>query len=749
MNANQELAIEQLKAIESEDKGNFEILKVDELKVNTDYIFVNISIPTKLYEKCTDGFNFRPRERMTILIHSDFPYTIPLTYFFDYRYMGKPHVQWGKKLCLYQAPDVEWDPADGMFGYISRLDLFLKMASLNQLDLDDAPLHPPVAYLSAKIDYKIIPNKNTPSFEGDFWLGAAELIKLNKNSFIVNNWSNANNIVKNNYNAAVILSNKEMPFEYPESLSKLLFLLKKNGLDIIKCIQHLQLVASKNKSGKSLIIIIGTPMRGPIINRKQHLLAWYINIKATRDLLGFKKITKNSSSTSKQVSFSKFVNYAEKSDVQWCQILENREEIIVPRDKNSPASYLRNKTLELWGCGAIGSHIAEFIVRVKPKKLNIYDYGIVKPGLLSRQLFNENDIGENKAKALGNRINKIYSQLHKVEIESHNLNVLSLLDGKQVESSRIIIDTTASKKVLRKIDGELLNRNLKGKILSIVIDSKAMRGMIVIRSEKSNSGIIDIIRRSHRVLCENNNEQWLSAFFPKEMDNSNSLIQPEPGCSDPTFYGSETDLSTISGLMLNCISRNLFDNNNLSKCIFISQNIIKNSEEKFFEISVPDYTDNLYIDDPVNNYKIFINQNAYDNIIKIIGEENKNRNQPLETGGLIFGEWNDLNKVLYVDDVSGPPKDSKSSKNFFECGIEGTKEYNEAIKKKYRNSSYFVGLWHSHPFGNKNFSSTDKVSMKVVVTKLSPPKSLLLIVAYNNKKINLGGYVFNKSQFFN
>ncbi|MBK8945358.1 MAG: ThiF family adenylyltransferase [Ignavibacteriae bacterium] len=748
MNTNQEFAIEQLKAIESEDKGNFEILKIDELKVNTDYIFVNISIPTKLYEKCTDGFNFRPRERMTILIHTDFPYTIPSTYFSDYRYIGKPHVQWGKKICLYQAPDVEWDPADGMFGYISRLDLFLKKASLNQLDLDDAPLHPPVAYLSAKIDYKIIPNKNTPSFEGDFWLGATELIKLNKESLIISDWKDLKQIKKSALNAAAILMKKDMPFEYPSSLSHLIFLLEKNGLDIVKCIKHLQLVAEKNKSTNPLIIIIGTPMRGPTINRKQHLLAWYINIKATRYLLGFSNIKRNINSIGRNINLEKFIEYAQKSEVQWCQILENREEIIIPRDNNSPTTYFRNKTIDLWGCGAVGSHIAEFLVRVKPKKLNIFDNGIVKPGLLSRQLFNENDIGENKAKALGNRINKIYSHLHKVEIQSYNLNILSLLDEKQMENSRIIIDTTASKKVLRKLDGELLNRKLKGKILSIVIDSKAMRGMIVIKADKSNCGIIDIIRRSHRVLCENNNEQWLSAFFPKQMDNSDSLIQPEPGCSDPTFYGSETDLSTLSGLMLNCISRNLFDDNNLSKCIFVSQNIIETSEEKYFETLVPEYKDYLCTDDPINNYKIFINEEAYKKIIKIIEKENKNRHYPLETGGLIFGGWDDLNKVLYVDEVSGPPKDSKSSKNYFECGIEGTKEYNEVIKKKYRNSSYFVGLWHSHPFGDKGFSNTDKVSMKVVVTKLSPPKSLLLIIAYNNKNINLGGYVFNKSQFF-
>ena len=47
------------------------------------------------------------------------------------------------------APSIEWDPADGMFGLIQRLGEWLRQAALGELDPDDQPLHPPVAYTSA------------------------------------------------------------------------------------------------------------------------------------------------------------------------------------------------------------------------------------------------------------------------------------------------------------------------------------------------------------------------------------------------------------------------------------------------------------------------------------------------------------------------------------------------------------------------------------------------------------------------
>ncbi|MCC6448021.1 MAG: Mov34/MPN/PAD-1 family protein [Chitinophagaceae bacterium] len=180
--------------------------------------------------------------------------------------------------------------------------------------------------------------------------------------------------------------------------------------------------------------------------------------------------------------------------------------------------------------------------------------------------------------------------------------------------------------------------------------------------------------------------------------------------------------------------------------VFISQELDDKKKSNFDQIYVNNYNKEQIILDPINGYKIFIPQNILEKIIKEIEKSDKKHNPAQETGGLIFGEWDDLTRSVYINEVSGPPADSKSSRNHFDCGVKGTKELNDKLKARYRGSIYFIGLWHSHPFGSATYSGEDKASMHLVVTKLSPPKSLLLIVAYDRDNYALGGFVFNKSQ---
>ena len=87
------------------------------------------------------------------------------------RWASRPHVQWTRVLCLYQAPETEWNPSDGMFGFIERLYTWVKQAAVDQLDPGGAPLHPPVAYVSNFSGPLVIPYVNTPVVENDPWIG--------------------------------------------------------------------------------------------------------------------------------------------------------------------------------------------------------------------------------------------------------------------------------------------------------------------------------------------------------------------------------------------------------------------------------------------------------------------------------------------------------------------------------------------------------------------------------------------------
>ena len=83
-------------------------------------LVVEISISFRGVQRTAEGIPVRQRERFRVHIPQDFPFAYPAVTVPHQRWAGRPHVQWTNQLCLYQAPETEWDPSDGMFGFVER-----------------------------------------------------------------------------------------------------------------------------------------------------------------------------------------------------------------------------------------------------------------------------------------------------------------------------------------------------------------------------------------------------------------------------------------------------------------------------------------------------------------------------------------------------------------------------------------------------------------------------------------------------
>lgn len=68
--------------------------------------------------------------------------------------------------------------------------------------------------------------------------------------------------------------------------------------------------------------------------------------------------------------------------------------------RGSFAPSLKDKRVALLGCGAIGSMLAESLVRSGVKKLGLWDKDIIEPGNLCRSIYRLGDLGDSKAEAL-------------------------------------------------------------------------------------------------------------------------------------------------------------------------------------------------------------------------------------------------------------------------------------------------------------------------------------------------------------
>jgi hypothetical protein len=67
------------------------------------------------------------------------------------------------------------------------------------------------------------------------------------------------------------------------------------------------------------------------------------------------------------------------------------------------------------------------------------------------------------------------------------------------------------------------------------------------------------------------------------------------------------------------------------------------------------------------------------------------RGPRVETGGLLFGQFDEFLKIAWVTEVSGPPPDSRASAEGFLCGVAGATEPSEEKRADTRLSEFH---WH-------------------------------------------------------
>ena len=118
-----------------------------------------ISIRFDGLERVENGLRVRAREPFRVIVPPVFPFGSPVVATPHVRFSGFRHVQWRRHPCLYDSSS-DWRPEEGMYGFIRRLDAWIRDAAMNNLDPNDAPLHPPVAYHT--VNRLVVPRADTP-----------------------------------------------------------------------------------------------------------------------------------------------------------------------------------------------------------------------------------------------------------------------------------------------------------------------------------------------------------------------------------------------------------------------------------------------------------------------------------------------------------------------------------------------------------------------------------------------------------
>lgn len=744
--AGQEWALKQLSEISSASADNFEIVDLTEPAADGASLDALVSISCRHFKHKEGGVPLRVRERLRISIPSGFPLFRPDVHFTHKRYADFPHVQWGDSICLYQAPEVEWQASRGMFGFMQRLDDWLRSGAAGELDPIGMPLHPPVTYPTS--NFRVVPCENTPDPGDPFWCGYVEVTREDKHVAELGRWISVTEDTPSGRVAMAILLPAGMPHEYPTTMLDLLKALMARGVDLDLFRRIVNVGVLSAAPGQHALFVLGAAMRGVGGGKRlQHLASWRIEAEQTAKL----KDALIAATPENPVDVEQFFAWALDSKVEWCRVLEDRPEIVERRDLQSPASWWRGKRVSLLGCGAIGSAVAMMLARAGVAKLHLVDNGEVTPGILVRQGFDRRQVGYTKASAL--RV-QVQSAIPAVEVEAFASNVLHRLADEaqrdEIFAADVIIDATASPTVAAAIESHFRTHpKLHPPILSMVLGHNADIGMMTMSSEVSVGCGFDLDRRSKIAFASSiGGRAFLDEFWPTAAERR-KLFQPEPGCSSPTFRGSHADVLALSARMTN-VAANWLQGAKLLPRTFavnLQGGGIATGPDREKEMEWNAYQ---VLHDGRHGYEVRMTPEARAAILTWVRRSERTRGDRTETGGVLFGQIDEYLKIVWIDEVSGPPPDSLASPEGFVCGIDGVAAMHAEKTKRTLGSVSFTGMWHTHPQSLPVPSATDLKAMKTLMaekTVFAGRAFVMLIVGGTSRRPIVSVGVFERSDY--
>jgi predicted acylesterase/phospholipase RssA len=744
------LALEQLRAIERAEPGGLTIVDVVTPPARGDSLQVDISLDCHGFEHRCDGITLHGRERFQLTLGADFPFAVPSARVRHRRWAGSAHVHWARLLCLYVATAVEWQPADGMYGFIERLEVWLRAAALGELDPQDAPLHPPVTYAWSGKPL-VIPRADAPPIGDSVWVGAATLERPGDDRYDITGWERKDPgkpFVPAKGSAAAIMLTTPMDWEFPETVAGLILALKQRGLKVPELLDLLGYVGIFREASEPLLVIIGTPMRrGADGEPRQHLTAWQVApgaVTALMDMLGAKLGVSGFAERGPE-AIDKFFDWAAAADAKWCAVREGRSEVTERRDSSSPLRWFAGRTVSVWGCGALGGPIAEALVRAGVGKLRLYDNAHVAPGLMVRQFFDDADIGSSKAKRLKAKLDGIDRG---VDIEANHENVLTgpLDRAEWDDDADVVIDATANGMIQAKLERVRARRPGRAAIITGLFGHTAERGLVTVGLRNHSGAGADVLRQV-KLACARapHLRGFLEEFWPAQ--SRTDRFQPEPGCSSPTFRGSYAETSTLAGMLLTAAAAELATPGARDSAVahLVALPTVAHDGPRAARLSWPPA---LVAGVGDGGTQVRVSASACAEVRGWISHGSRTLPAGTETGGILFGERDEAAGVVWIDDASGPPPDSIESPELFLCGTEGVKELDQARRRTSRGSVGFLGMWHTHPVQSPDFSSRDLRGMLELLDAAPSPRAqgLIVIVGWAQAAPQLAAYVFDRHE---
>lgn len=507
---------------------------------------VPIELDTDDIEQVPGGLELHGWERFVLRIPVS-PFLPPSVEVTHARFLGFPHVLQGQRLCIYLDPSREWHPRLGITATINRLWDWLIEAAAARFDASGAMYHAVGGVLHRTPGTPtIVARQELPTKP----LSTATLRRRSGSRFDLT-WHDRDGVI-----VPVVRLFSDLPFGATESLLPLLYLIDHATTAVVdsgsfgSVRRHPPLVpalttmlvaaALRNQPDSPQYFVLAVPhgAGGP-----PHLLCGRLTPPVANAL---RKVGRMRGAA---VDLNPALLTVE-VPIEWCNMSDEREAVTTRRDVNRPVNGFAGKSVHVWGCGGLGSWIAEFVVRAGAREITIRDPGVVTGGLLVRQNYTEKSIGETKAHALATRLRSLRD-----DVVVHVADGAIPDDIDAVLRADMIIDATVSNAVTSLLDAAAQVEDRRAVIAQVATDvASGTLGIVSICPSRtaSLSTVDDLVGQVVR--CDPTLELYHGLW---QEPLTGDEITPTRGCSVPTFHGSAADLAAVAGVATSLLGAHL------------------------------------------------------------------------------------------------------------------------------------------------------------------------------------------------
>jgi proteasome lid subunit RPN8/RPN11 len=730
------------------------------LMVDLDYEQLDGELTVRVYLSSASllsseqGTDLEDWEPIDILIPDDFPYSAPIAWAGRDDFPELPHQAWGSGFCV-RVEDSNWDPTAGLPGFLRAVIETYQHIALGTLEGYLQSWRPMVRYLGqgcavVKVD---LPATDRAGSGCSFRWAAGT--RVNENRIDIIEWLDVNDSTHaaadltkvlageferinaktpDSFLVPAVITAKPIALEYFGFWFVLVHRLEEQGADPGQFLDHLARAATINRAGSDGPEQVAVLFRvaADTVPTDTGQDARFVVARLTQDearlLSGFHPAENDADSAGQMLK--EFLEAA----VPWVQVYDGRPESVLRRTASRPTEKLAGARILLLGCGGLGAPIAEHCVRSGAARVHIVDSGRVSPGVLSRQPYEDADIGKPKAEVLAERLGRIRPG-QEIAASVADIVLSDIFSESDLGQFSLVIDATANRSVAAKIErAQRDDHDRWPTLVTVAISQYATHGVAAVTPQGTVGAGIDLLRRLGLRTCMSTAlEDVYAAFFPPQARKLN--FRPDTSCSDTTFIGSATDLSALAAQILNGALARLDlrpdaigggpPHRSLSIVRLASDDDLKGARVVF------DLPPDRVIMDHRQTYEVRVDETTMETIREHIRASVNGRTTGAgHTGGLLLGQFDSACRIAWVSQATGLPRDSTANPLNMVLDSDAVRNFLDDRSSRSEGMLTLIGFWHTHLGGSVAPSETDWTTMQKLVASPEWPsaRALLLVL---------------------